>query len=92
MAFCVLALINTLGLVPGPIAGALNELSSWMLVAAIVAIGIKTSLQSILRVGPVPRRDHDRGDGVPSGLGFDWSVRGLLRRRTRAFSILNESE
>jgi uncharacterized integral membrane protein (TIGR00698 family) len=54
VAFCVLALINTLGLVPGPIAGALNELSRWMLVAAIVAIGIKTSLQSVLRVGPVP--------------------------------------
>lgn len=54
VAFCILALMNTLGLVPGALAAVLSEVSRWMLVAAIVAIGIKTSLQSILRVGPVP--------------------------------------
>ena len=54
LAFCILALMNTLGLVPGAIAAALSAVSRWMLVAAMVAIGIKTSLQSILRVGLVP--------------------------------------
>jgi uncharacterized integral membrane protein (TIGR00698 family) len=54
IAFCVLAVLNTLGLVAAPIAAFLNDLSRWMLVAAIVAIGIKTSLKSILEVGSVP--------------------------------------
>lgn len=54
IAFCMLAVLNTLGLVTPPVAAFLNDVSRWMLVAAIVAIGIKTSLKSIFEVGSVP--------------------------------------
>jgi uncharacterized integral membrane protein (TIGR00698 family) len=54
IAFCLLSIINTLGLVAAPVAATLNDLSRWMLVTAIVAIGIKTSLKSIVQVGSIP--------------------------------------
>ncbi len=50
-AFLVLAGFNSLGLVPEAVRGALSDLSRWALLTAIAAVGMKTSLRSMLDVG-----------------------------------------
>ncbi len=50
-AFLVLAGLNSLGLVPEAVRGALSDLSRWALLTAIAAVGMKTSLRSMLDVG-----------------------------------------
>jgi len=51
IAFFVLALFNNLGLIPGFVVNIIQTLSSWFLVLAIAAIGVKTSLKQIVAVG-----------------------------------------
>ncbi|MEW6982176.1 YeiH family protein [Colwelliaceae bacterium 6471] len=54
IAFFVLALANNLGFIPDFIVQYIQTLSSWLLVVAIVAIGVKTSLKQIISVGWKP--------------------------------------
>jgi len=52
LMFLVFVAINSFGILPGPAKSALVEASRWGLLIAIAALGLNTSLQSILRVGP----------------------------------------
>ena len=51
MAFLGLAAVNSFGLLPGAVAGFMSDLSRWALLIAISAVGMKTSLRTILDVG-----------------------------------------
>jgi uncharacterized integral membrane protein (TIGR00698 family) len=51
LAFLALAAANSLGLVPKVFADLLSDLSRWALLVAIAAVGMKTSLRTILDVG-----------------------------------------
>jgi uncharacterized integral membrane protein (TIGR00698 family) len=51
IAFLVLAAINSLGLVPTWLSAGLGDVSRWALLIAIAAVGMKTSLRTILDVG-----------------------------------------
>lgn len=54
IAFVVLMLLNTFGLIPAGIQTVLAQAARIALVIAVAALGIKTSLKSILGVGPRP--------------------------------------
>ena len=51
VAFLTFAGVNSLGVIPQLVAEGLGELSRWMLLVAIAAVGMKTSLRRILEVG-----------------------------------------
>lgn len=51
VAFVVLVLANSAGLVPGALAAGLDGLSRWCLVTAVAGLGVKTSLQKLAVVG-----------------------------------------
>jgi uncharacterized membrane protein YadS len=51
LAFLALAAVNSLGLVPAKVAELLGDMSRWALLIAISAVGMKTSLRTILDVG-----------------------------------------
>jgi uncharacterized integral membrane protein (TIGR00698 family) len=51
LAFLALAAINSLGLVPAWLSKSLGDVSRWALLIAIAAVGMKTSLRTILDVG-----------------------------------------
>jgi uncharacterized integral membrane protein (TIGR00698 family) len=51
VGFAVVTLINSLGLIPAPVAGAAVSLSSWLLVIAISALGVRTNMKAILELG-----------------------------------------
>lgn len=51
VAFAILVLVNTAGLPPPGLGGALRNAASWCLVLAISALGMKTMLGEILRIG-----------------------------------------
>ncbi len=51
IAFIVLATANSLGLIPAAIARWISQASSWMLLVAISAVGMKTNLKQVLSVG-----------------------------------------
>lgn len=51
LAFLALAMVNSLGLVPAVAAAFLGDLSRWALLVAIAAVGMKTSLRTVLDVG-----------------------------------------
>lgn len=51
LAFLALAAVNSLGLVPEILASLLGDLSRWALLISIAAVGMKTSLRTILDVG-----------------------------------------
>jgi uncharacterized integral membrane protein (TIGR00698 family) len=51
IAFCCFVLINSFGFVPQEVTQLANIISSTLLVTAIAALGVKTSLQSIARYG-----------------------------------------
>lgn len=54
VAFALFVIINSLGLVPIAVGEHLSELSRWMLVLAIAALGVKTSFQELGGVGVKP--------------------------------------
>src|SRR3546814_1860138 len=60
VAFAVLVLINSTGYVPALLQSAANDVSRWFLVLAIAAIGMKTQLKEITKVG---RRPEERRVG-----------------------------
>ena len=51
LGFLVLAVLNSLGLIPVVIADFLSQASRWLLLVAIAAVGMKTNLKQILSVG-----------------------------------------
>ncbi|HYG85551.1 MAG TPA: putative sulfate exporter family transporter [Azospirillum sp.] len=54
VAFAVLVMINSTGLVPAVVGDGLNALSRWCLVTAIAALGMKTSIKAMLQLGWAP--------------------------------------
>ncbi|MED5294977.1 YeiH family protein [Halomonas cupida] len=54
IAFVVLVLINSLGVIPPVMVEGMTDLSRWCLVTAIAALGIKTSFQKLAVVGWKP--------------------------------------
>jgi len=52
LAFVALALANSFGLIPSDVSAALSSVSRWALIAAIAALGTKTSLKELATVGP----------------------------------------
>lgn len=51
IGFAVLVAINSFGLIPEQVALSISEVSRWMLVTAIAALGAKTSLKAMAAVG-----------------------------------------
>lgn len=51
IAFAVFVAANSFGLIPEPAAELISDLSRWMLVTAISALGMKTSLKAMTEVG-----------------------------------------
>lgn len=54
LAFVILVVANSAGLVPVVAKGILVPVSNWCLLMAVAALGVRTTLQSLLRVGPAP--------------------------------------
>ncbi|SIS95782.1 YeiH family protein [Paracoccus saliphilus] len=52
IGFIAIAGLNSLGLLPGPVVAVANDLSRWLLLIAIAAVGMKTSLKTVLEIGP----------------------------------------
>ncbi|MGE5152162.1 MAG: YeiH family protein [Rhodospirillaceae bacterium] len=52
--FLLLALVNSLGLVPPDVRAVLAQVSSFLIITAIAALGIKTSLLALVRIGIRP--------------------------------------
>lgn len=51
IAFAVLVAVNTLNIVPAPITSMMQEASRWCLITAIAALGAKTALGDLVKVG-----------------------------------------
>ena len=54
VAFVVLVIVNSLGWVPTEAQTLLTPVSSWCLLTAVAALGVKTSLKALADVGPAP--------------------------------------
>lgn len=54
VAFVALVIVNSLGWVPGELHSMLTPVSSWCLLTAVAALGVKTSLKALAEVGPAP--------------------------------------
>jgi uncharacterized integral membrane protein (TIGR00698 family) len=54
VAFVVLVIVNSLGWVPAQAHTMLAPVSSWCLLTAVAALGVKTSLKALADVGPAP--------------------------------------
>ena len=54
VAFVVLVIVNSLGWVPAEAHAVMTPVSSWSLLTAVAALGVKTSLKSLADVGPAP--------------------------------------
>jgi uncharacterized integral membrane protein (TIGR00698 family) len=52
--FLILAALNSLGLVPAEVKAAITQISSFLIVLAIAALGMKTSLLAMARIGIRP--------------------------------------
>lgn len=51
LGFLCLATLNSLGLIPQILGGFLAKMSSWALLSAIAAVGMKTQLRNVVKVG-----------------------------------------
>jgi uncharacterized integral membrane protein (TIGR00698 family) len=49
--FAALVVANSFGLIPAALAGFLSELSRWLLITAIAALGVKTALKEMFALG-----------------------------------------
>ena len=54
VAFVVFVIVNSLGWVPAQAHAVLTPVSSWSLLTAVAALGVRTSLKSLAEVGPAP--------------------------------------
>jgi len=51
LGFLVLVAVNSIGAIPAVLGAVLAKLSGWALLAAIAAVGMKTDLRNVIRVG-----------------------------------------
>ncbi|MEJ8851119.1 YeiH family protein [Variovorax rhizosphaerae] len=51
VGFVALVALNSIGVIPHDLSGALSQVSRWCLVAAIAALGVKTSFQQLAALG-----------------------------------------
>ena len=51
IGFAVLVTLNSLGFIPKPVGALARDVSSWCLVTAIAALGMKTSFRDVAAVG-----------------------------------------
>jgi len=51
IAFLIIALLNSFHLIPTPVQNVANVVSRWALLAAIAAVGMKTSIKELTKVG-----------------------------------------
>ena len=54
VAFVILVVVNSMGWVPADARTVLTPVSSWCLLTAVAALGVKTSLKALAEVGPAP--------------------------------------
>jgi uncharacterized integral membrane protein (TIGR00698 family) len=54
VAFVALVIVNSMGWVPAEAHSMLTPISSWCLLTAVAALGVKTSLKALADVGPAP--------------------------------------
>lgn len=54
VAFIALVVVNSMGWVPTDAHAILTPVSSWCLLTAVAALGVKTSLKALVDVGPAP--------------------------------------
>ncbi len=54
IAFIAIVAINSFGLIPSGATELMAGASSWCITAAVAALGVKTSLQDLVKVGPRP--------------------------------------
>ena len=54
VAFIALVIVNSMGWVPAEAHAMLTPVSSWCLLTAVAALGVKTSLKALTDVGPAP--------------------------------------
>ena len=54
VAFIALVIVNSLGWIPAEAHSILTPVSSWCLLTAVAALGVKTSLKAVTDVGPAP--------------------------------------
>ncbi len=54
IAFVAIVIVNSVGVIPEMMTNVLSETSRWLLVAAIAALGVKTSFQALGSVGLKP--------------------------------------
>jgi len=54
VAFVVLVIVNSMGWVPAEAHAMFTPVSSWCLLTAVAALGVKTSLKALADVGPAP--------------------------------------
>jgi uncharacterized integral membrane protein (TIGR00698 family) len=54
IAFVLLVIVNSAGWVPQQAHAMLTPISSWCLLTAVAALGVKTSLKALTEVGPAP--------------------------------------
>ena len=54
VAFVILVVVNSFGWVPAGAVTLLTPVSSWCLLTAVAALGVKTSLRALAEVGPAP--------------------------------------
>jgi uncharacterized integral membrane protein (TIGR00698 family) len=54
IAFVVMVIVNSAGWVPQQAHAMLTPISSWCLLTAVAALGVKTSLKALTEVGPAP--------------------------------------
>ena len=52
--FLILAAVNSFGLIPHGVQTTMAQVSSFLIIAAIAALGIKTSLLALIRIGATP--------------------------------------
>ena len=54
VAFVLLVIVNSLGWIPAAAHTVITPVSSWCLLTAVAALGVKTSLKALADVGPAP--------------------------------------
>ena len=70
--FLVFVVINSVGVVPPPAKALLVEASRWGLLIAIAALGLNTSLGTILQGRPAPSRGGGRDTAVMFVIPLVW--------------------
>ena len=83
--FAALVAVNSFGLLPRFAIDAANDVSRWCLVAAIAALGMKTSFKDLFDAGLAARRPHARRNRLDrparAGVGRDNHVKPRCVRR-----------